>query len=278
MPAVEIVYEHDPMALLRKLPFVGRARRVRDAAQEARRGAQRPRLRRAARGRARHRQDAPDGGVLRPRVVGRDRDPRQLLRGRRRRAVRAVGRRRCVRCIEQTPDADLRDDARPGRAGHRRDAARRSGDALPDLEEAPKLDPESERARLFESIAALLRNAAEQKPLVIFLDDLHWCDRPSLALLEQVARGIADQRIVIVGTYRDVEVDRVHPLAQTLAALRRMEHHERIAHPRLHARTSVYDLLTAIEPSEQAEPAKRGARAGAVHASPRATRSSSARC
>jgi tetratricopeptide (TPR) repeat protein len=84
---------------------------------------------------------------------------------------------------------------------------------------------------------------------VIFLDDLHWCDRPSLALLEQVARGVANQRIVIVGTYRDVEVDRVHPLAQTLAALRRMEHHERIA-LRGFTQQSVVDLLTAIEPSE----------------------------
>ena len=92
---------------------------------------------------------------------------------------------------------------------------------------------------------------------MIFFDDLHWCDRPSLALLEQVARGIAEKKIVIVGTYRDVEVDRVHPLAQTLAALRRMEHHERIA-IRGFTQESVYELLHAIEPSEQAEAAKRG--------------------
>ncbi|MEX0749977.1 MAG: AAA family ATPase, partial [Dehalococcoidia bacterium] len=128
---------------------------------------------------------------------------------------------------------------------------------IPDLEESPQLEPEAERARLFDSINAWLRNAAETKPLVIFLDDLHWCDRPSLALLEQVARGIAEKKIVIAGTYRDVEVDRVHPLAQTLAALRRMEHHERIA-IRGFTQESVYELLNAIEPSEQAEAAKRG--------------------
>ncbi|MEX2225245.1 MAG: AAA family ATPase [Dehalococcoidia bacterium] len=120
---------------------------------------------------------------------------------------------------------------------------------IPDLEESPQLEPEAERARLFDSINAWLRNAAETKPLVIFLDDLHWCDRPSLALLEQVPRGCANQRIVIVGTYRDVEVDRVHPLAQTLAALRRMEHHERIA-VRGFTQESVQELLTAIESSE----------------------------
>ena len=60
------------------------------------------------------------------------------------------------------------------------------------------------------------RNVAQRHPLVIFLDDLHWSDKPSLLLLEFVARGIGDRHIVIVGTYRDMEVDRVHPLAQTL--------------------------------------------------------------
>ncbi len=157
--------------------------------------------------------------------------------------------------IEQTPDAGLRETHGPGApdiAVMMPEIKRR----MPDLEEAPKLDPESERARLFESIGAFLRNAADKRPQVIFLDDLHWCDRPSLALLEQVARGITDKRIVIVGTYRDVEVDRVHPLAQTLAALRRMEHHERIA-IRGFTQESVYDLLHAIEPSEQAEASKR---------------------
>ena len=80
--------------------------------------------------------------------------------------------------------------------------------------------------------------------------------KPSLALLEQVARGLVDRRIIVVGTYRDVEVDRVHPLAQTLAALRRMEHHERIS-IRGFTEESVYELLSAIEPSEEAEAAKR---------------------
>ena len=122
VPAVEIVYEHDPMALLRKLPFVGRARRVRGDAEEARRGAQRPRLRDPPRRRARHRQDAADGGVLRARVVRRDRHPRQLLRGRRRRAVRPVG---GGAAFAHRADAGRRAarDARPRRAGHRRDDA-----------------------------------------------------------------------------------------------------------------------------------------------------------
>jgi class 3 adenylate cyclase/tetratricopeptide (TPR) repeat protein len=255
VPAVEIVYQHDPMALLRKLPFVGR-----DAEYEA----MLKRLADARNGR---------GGVIllagEP-GIGKTRLTEEFCE-------HASGSATVVRgnCYEgdvaapfgpwvealrsllsQTPDGELRQTLGPGGADIAvilPDIKRR----LPDLEDAPKLEPEAERARLFESIGSFLRNAAETKPLVIFLDDLHWCDRPSLALLEQVARGCADKRIVIVGTYRDVEVDRVHPLAQTLAALRRMEHHERIL-VRGFTQESVYDLLHAIEPSEQAEAAKRG--------------------
>ncbi len=156
---------------------------------------------------------------------------------------------------EQLPDDALCDAVGPGApeiAAMLPELRRR----LPDVEDAPHLDPESERARLFDNIGAFLRNAAEHRPLVIFLDDLHWCDKPSLALLELIARSITDRRIVIVGTYRDVEVDRMHPLAQTLAALRRMEHHERLAIRGLPGE-EIDDLLAWIEPSEESRPVRR---------------------
>ncbi|HEY5639576.1 MAG TPA: tetratricopeptide repeat protein, partial [Dehalococcoidia bacterium] len=114
----------------------------------------------------------------------------------------------------------------------------------------------SERARLFGAITTFLKNASQERPLVVFLDDLHWSDRPSLLLLEFVARNVADQCVMIVGTYRDVEVGREHPLAQALAALRRMEHHERIEVAGL-PRNEIDDLLEAIEPSEESRPVRR---------------------
>jgi len=262
VPAVEIIYQHDPMALLRKLPFVGRQAEYETMLKklaEARNsrgsvillagepGIGKTRLteefcEHASSGATVIRGNCYEGDVSAPFGPWAE-------------ALRSL--------IEQTPDAGLRDTLGPGApdiAVMMPEIRRR----IPDLEESPKLDPESERARLFESIGDFLRNATEKRPLVIFLDDLHWCDRPSLALLEHVARGIADRRIVIAGTYRDVEVDRVHPLAQTLAAMRRMEHHERIA-IRGFTQESVYDLLNAIEPSEQAEAAKRGL-AAVLHA------------
>lgn len=66
-------------------------------------------------------------------------------------------------------------------------------------------------------------------PLVIVLDDLHWSDSSSLLLLEFAGREIADGRILIMGNYRDVELNRRHPLAQTLGQLLRERQFERVA-------------------------------------------------
>ncbi len=54
------------------------------------------------------------------------------------------------------------------------------------------------------------------QPLVLVLDDLHWADEGSLRLLEFVARELAGARLLLIGTYRDVELSRRHPLSQTL--------------------------------------------------------------
>jgi len=100
---------------------------------------------------------------------------------------------------------------------------------LPDLPVAPRLDePEAARFRLFDSIATFLTAASRTQALVIILDDLHTADRPTLHLLEFVTRNVAGSRLLLVGTYRDVEVRRTHPLQQTLANLTREQLFERI--------------------------------------------------
>jgi class 3 adenylate cyclase/tetratricopeptide (TPR) repeat protein len=84
---------------------------------------------------------------------------------------------------------------------------------------ATELDPEMARFRLFDAMTACLRSAAAARGLVVVLDDLHWADLASLLLLGFVAGELADTRLLVVGTYRDVEVDRRHPLSGTLAEL-----------------------------------------------------------
>lgn len=60
------------------------------------------------------------------------------------------------------------------------------------------------------------------------LDDLHWADQPSLLLLQFVARELGGARLLIVGTYRDVELNRQHPLAETLGELTRERLFQRV--------------------------------------------------
>ncbi len=91
---------------------------------------------------------------------------------------------------------------------------------LPDLQpQGTTLEPESARFRLFDSITTFLKNKSSSDGLVLVLDNLHWADGSSLRLLEFVAQELADTRMLIVGTYRDVEVSRGHPLYRTLGEL-----------------------------------------------------------
>jgi len=99
---------------------------------------------------------------------------------------------------------------------------------FPDIPVAPPLEGEAERHRLFQSVTEFLRNAAAANPLVLLLDDLHWSDKPSLLLLQYLVRGLRNDRVLIVGAYRDVELERTHPLAEVLASLRREPVYKRV--------------------------------------------------
>ncbi|KKL24130.1 hypothetical protein LCGC14_2418420, partial [marine sediment metagenome] len=92
---------------------------------------------------------------------------------------------------------------------------------LPGLPTQPALEPEQARFRLFDSITTFLRNASNRQPIVLVLDDLHWADKPSLLLLQFLARELRGARLMVLATYRDVELRRGHPLSQTLAELSR---------------------------------------------------------
>ena len=92
---------------------------------------------------------------------------------------------------------------------------------LPGLPAPPQLEPEQARFRLFDSITTFLKNASLRQPHVLVLDDLHWADKPSLLLLQFMARELRGSRLLVLGTYRDVELRRGHPLSQTLGELTR---------------------------------------------------------
>jgi predicted ATPase len=76
-------------------------------------------------------------------------------------------------------------------------------------------DPARERTRLFEAVARLLGRLAEQAPVALALDDLHWADTATVELLHYLARGVGDRRMLLVGAYRTDEAE-VEPALRAL--------------------------------------------------------------
>jgi tetratricopeptide (TPR) repeat protein len=97
------------------------------------------------------------------------------------------------------------------------------------LAEPLHADPETERYRLFEAVDGFLDGAAASVPVVLLLDDLHWAAKPTLLMLRHLVRAGNEASLLVLGTYRDTELDRRHPLAEMLADLRRDETVERMA-------------------------------------------------
>jgi tetratricopeptide (TPR) repeat protein len=96
------------------------------------------------------------------------------------------------------------------------------------VEPRPPESPEEERYRLFQAVTSFLTNAAKVQPILIVLEDLHDSDKGTLEMLTHVSRNLSGARLLIVGTYRDVEVDRTHPLSAALAELRRVATFDRV--------------------------------------------------
>ncbi len=111
---------------------------------------------------------------------------------------------------------------------------------LPDLPEPAPLQPDEERTRLIDAVTQFLLAVAERTPTVLVLDDLHWADAGTVALLRHVARFAARGQLLVIGAYRDVEVGREHPLADVLGVLPRETTYDQLA-------------LAGLEPAEVQE-------------------------
>jgi len=124
------------------------------------------------------------------------------------------------RYVRQRPDAELRRELGEG-APEVANLVSEIRQRFPDLPSSPPLQGDAERQRLFASVTEFLRAATLAAPLVLHLDDLHWADKPSLLMLRHLARHLGGERLLILGSYRDVELERTHPLAEVLGTLRR---------------------------------------------------------
>jgi DNA-binding SARP family transcriptional activator/tetratricopeptide (TPR) repeat protein len=112
------------------------------------------------------------------------------------------------------------------------DLAPELGRLLPELVglgEPIRSDPESERFALFEAVAALIETATREQRALLVLDDLHWAARPTLLMLRHLIRSERPLGALLLGTYRETELDLGQPLAQLLADLRRDASTERLS-------------------------------------------------
>jgi predicted ATPase/predicted Ser/Thr protein kinase len=116
------------------------------------------------------------------------------------------------------------------------------GDVIP----SPAMgDVEAERIRLFDSVTQFLIRRAENGPLLLILEDLHWADKPSLLFLYFLVRNIQQAPILVLGTYREVELDPARPFYETLLGLNRERLYTRLALGRL-SEASVGSLLNTL--------------------------------
>lgn len=80
---------------------------------------------------------------------------------------------------------------------------------------------QEEQQRLFWSVTGFIQAISVERPVALLLDDLHWADASSLELLQHLSRHTRAHRVLLLGTYRDVEVNRRHPLEAALTDLGR---------------------------------------------------------
>ena len=124
---------------------------------------------------------------------------------------------------------------------------------FPDIPAPIELPPEQQRRYLFNSFLEFFKRGTRVTPQVVLIDDLHWADDSTLLLLQHVAQHASDMPLLIVGTYRDVDLDVARPFAKTLEGFTRQRLAHKVALRRL-PDTGVREMLQAL--SGKAPPAQ----------------------
>ena len=92
---------------------------------------------------------------------------------------------------------------------------------LPELPPPLDLPPAQARRHLFNCFFDFAARIASQRPTLMILEDLHWADDSTLSLLDHLTQRLSDLPLMVIGTYRDAELNVTRPLAKTLEDLLR---------------------------------------------------------
>ncbi|KAB1915292.1 AAA family ATPase [Micromonospora sp. AMSO31t] len=151
----------------------------------------------------------------------------------------------------------LRHDGPAAFAGYEAEFAR----LLPELARVPAAAAptglpvsDTPRGYLFDLVADLFRRLAEERPLVLVIEDLHWADRSTRDLIDFLVRAARSTRLLLVCTYRTDELHRGHPLRPFLAELDRARGVGRVELGRLDrdGTAAVLADLLGVEPAPRA--------------------------
>jgi tetratricopeptide (TPR) repeat protein/predicted Ser/Thr protein kinase len=120
---------------------------------------------------------------------------------------------------------------------------------FPNVQPNPKLDPETEQQRLFENIVSFCCTLTKEFPLLLVIDDVHWADSGTLALLHHLIRRTQKRPVMILVTYREVELKESRPFNDMLQELNRQRQGSRLKLQRLDL-NQTHEMLAAIFATE----------------------------
>jgi tetratricopeptide (TPR) repeat protein len=109
----------------------------------------------------------------------------------------------------------------------------------------PKLDPETEQQRLFENFVIFCSTMTKESPLLLVVDDAHWGDSGTLAMLHHLIRRTQNLPLMILVTYREIELKEAKPFNEMLLELNRQRKGTRLKLKRLD-RVQTHQMLKAI--------------------------------
>lgn len=94
-----------------------------------------------------------------------------------------------------------------------------------------RTDHDLGQLQLYDAVLGLLTDLAEARPVALIIEDLHWADESSRNLLSFLISRLRGQRLLLLGSYREEDLHRRHPLRAVLAELIRSASVERIELP-----------------------------------------------